>query len=240
VATGAYLAAAYLAADAVRIGDGGLARAFRARALVAGVIAGGLAIGGLVVLGSDAHRLCHQLVSGRALPALIVSVAAGVTAVGLVWVRRYEPARYTAAVAAAAIVAGWALAQAPTVLPGLTVANAAAPHDTLVLIIVAVLAGGAVLFPSLALLFGLVLHGRFDPTAAPAPTDVHPTTAALAAARPGLAARAALACLVAGLGLLNIADARWAHAIGVASLFAFVGFGFAAVRPAELAGGPNG
>jgi cytochrome bd ubiquinol oxidase subunit II len=220
-----------------------LARAFRARALVAGVIAGGLAIGGLVVLNSDAPRIYHQLVSGRALPALIVSVAAGVGAVGLVWARRYEPARYTAAVAAAAIVAGWALAQAPTLLPGLTVARAAAPHDTLVLIIVAVLAGGAVLFPSLALLFGLVLHGRFDPTAPPAPTDtdteVHPATAALAAVRPGLAARAAVACLFAGLGLLNIADAAWAHAVGVASLFAFMALGFAAVRPAELAGGPS-
>ena len=93
------------------------------------------------------------------------------------------------------------------------------------------LAGGAVLFPSLALLFGLVLHGRFDPTAPPAPTDVHSATAAVAAVRPGPAARTAAACLVAGLGLLNIADARWAHAIGVVSLFAFVGFGFAAVRP---------
>jgi len=157
-----------------------------------------------------------------------------------VWARRYEPARYTAAVAAAAIVAGWAVAQAPTIPPGLTVAKAAAPHDTLALIIVAVLAGGAVLFPSLALLFGLVLHGRFDPTAPPAATDVHPATAAVAAVRPGLAARAAVACLVAGLGLLNIADARWAHVVGVASLFAFVGFGFAGFRPAELAGGPSG
>jgi hypothetical protein len=45
---------------------------------------------------------------------------------------------------------------------------------------------------------------------------------------------------VAGLGLLNIADAGWAHALGVVSLFAFVGFGFAAVRPADLAGGPSG
>lgn len=189
---------------------------------------------------SDAHRIYHQLVSGRALPALIISIAAGVTVVGLVWARRYEPARYTAAVAVGAVVAGWALAQAPTILPGLTVAKAAAPHDTLVLIIVAVLAGGAVLFPSLALLFGLVLHGRFDPTAPPATTDRHPATAAIAAVRPGLAARAAVACLVAGFGLLNIADARWAHAAGVASLFAFVGFGFVAVRPAELAGGPSG
>lgn len=240
VATGGYLAAVYLAADAVRIGDTGLAGAFRARALIAGVIAGGLAFGGLAVLHSDAHRIYHQLVSGRALPALIVSVVAGVAAVGLVWAGRYELARYVAGAAAATIVAGWALAQAPTLLPGLTVARAAAPRDTLVLVIVAVLAGGAILFPSLALLFRLVLRGSFDPTAPPAPTDVHHRTAAVATVGSGLSARAAVGCLIAGLGLLNVSDAPWAHAIGVACLFGFVGLGFAAVRPAELAGGPSG
>lgn len=240
VATGGYLSAVYLAGDADRIGDASLGRAFRARALVAGVIAGGLAIGGVAVLHSDAHRIYHELVAGRALPALIVSVLAGVAAVGLVWVGRFEPARYVAAAAVAAIVAGWAIAQAPTILPGLTLAKAAAPHDTLVLIIVAVLAGGAVLFPSLALLFRLVLRGSFDPTAPPAPVDIDPATAAGTAVGPGLAARAAVACLIAGFGLLNIADADWAHAIGVACLFAFVGLGFAALGPAEQAGGRSG
>jgi len=41
-------------------------------------------------------------------------------------------------------------------------------------------------------------------------------------------ARVAVACLIAGFGLLNIADATWARALGVACLIAFVvvvGFG---------------
>src|SRR2546421_11455329 len=58
-----------------------------------------------------------------------------------------------------AIIAGWALAQSPVFLEGLTVREAAAGRDTLVAVTVAVLAGAAILFPSLALLFRLVLSG---------------------------------------------------------------------------------
>jgi cytochrome d ubiquinol oxidase subunit II len=47
--------------------------------------------------------------------------------------------------------------------------------------------------------------------------------------------RAALACLVAGLGFLNVAEAGWAHAIGVAALVAFVLLGFLALVPRDLA-----
>ena len=74
--------------------------------------------------------------------------------------RRFEPARYVAALAVAAVIAGWAFARYPVLLPGLTVSQAAAPHDTLVAVVIAVLAGGAILFPSLGLLFGLLLRGR--------------------------------------------------------------------------------
>jgi hypothetical protein len=71
-----------------------------------------------------------------------------------------------AAVAVAAVVAGWALGQWPTILPGLDVREAAAPHDTLVAVVVAVLGGGAIVFPSLALLFRLTLAGQLDARAA--------------------------------------------------------------------------
>ena len=68
-----------------------------------------------------------------------------------------------AALAVAAIVAGWALAQQPLILPRLTVAQAAAPHNTLVLVVVAVVAGAAILFPSLALLFTITFRGTGRP-----------------------------------------------------------------------------
>jgi cytochrome bd ubiquinol oxidase subunit II len=234
VASAAYLAAVFLSADAVRLGEAELEREFRARALIAGLIAGALALAGLIVIHSDAHRLYHGLVEGAGLPALIVSVVAGIGAIGLVWGRRYELARYTAALAVAAVIAGWALAQQPTFVVGLTIRQAAAPHDALVLVIVAVLAGAAILFPSLALLFILVLRGGFDPGAVSPPAEGAKSLLAAAGGR-GLATRTAGACLLAGVGLLTLAGAPWAHAIGVLCLLAFVVVGFVAVSPAELA-----
>jgi cytochrome d ubiquinol oxidase subunit II len=241
VASAAYLSAVFLSADSVRAGDAELERAFRARALAAGVLAGGLAVVGLIVLHSDAHRLFHGLVHGGGLVALIVSVLAGIAALWLVLVRRYEPARYIAAVAVAAIVAGWAFAQEPLLLRDLTIRQAAAPHDTLVVVTVAVLAGGAILAPSLALLFRLVLGGRLDhgvPASAADTGSGSPASLArqiVAASRTGLAARAAGAAFVVGFGTLTLADAGWAHVIGVLSFFCFIGLGFVAVAPAALA-----
>jgi cytochrome d ubiquinol oxidase subunit II len=237
VAASAYVAAVYLSADAVRLGKPELEEAFRARAVTAGVVAGALAIGGLVVLHSDAHRVYHRLIAGPGLPALIVSILAGISTLAFVWDRRFELARFTAALAVAAIIAGWALAQQPILLPGLTIQQAAAPHDTLVVVVVAVLAGGAIVFPSLATLFGLVLRGRFDPSEGEPPAGV-PTAGihtAPGGRAPGLATRTAAACLIAGFGLLTVADAPWAHAIGVVCLLAFVVLAFAAVAPAQIA-----
>jgi cytochrome d ubiquinol oxidase subunit II len=142
-------------------------------------------------------------------------------------------ARATAAVAVAAIIAGWALAQRPVILPGLTVAQAAAPHDTLVLVVVAVIIGALILFPSLGLLFGLTLRGRLHPHATPAAMVIEPRSL-ISASSSGLLGRSAAACLIAGTGLLTIADAGWAHALGVICLCGFVVLGFVAVDPAQL------
>jgi cytochrome bd ubiquinol oxidase subunit II len=234
VVTAAYLSAVYLAADAVRLGKSDLARGFRVRALGTGVVAGAIALGGLAVLHADVPSLYHGLVSGDGLVALVISILGGVTTLALVWVGRYEPARYSAAAAVAAIIAGWALAQRPTFLPGLTIQEAAAPDDTLIAIVVAVVVGAAILFPSLGLLFKLVLGGRLD-YAESTPASTTPRREVLSASAPGLLARSAGACFVAGLGFLAAADADWAHAIGVASLFAFILLGFLAVAPSELA-----
>jgi cytochrome d ubiquinol oxidase subunit II len=231
VAACAYLAAVYLAADAARRREPELVDAFRARALGAGVVTGALALAGVAVLHSDAHPLYHELVAGEAVPALIVSILAGAGTLVLVWQRRFEAARYGAALAVAAVVAGWALGQWPAILPGLTVSQAAAGHDTLVAVVVSVLAGGAILFPSLALLLRLTLTGRLQGADAGAHT---PATGREGVAKPSLLARVAVACLIIGFGLLNVADARWAHAVGVASLFVFIVSAFLAIIPAAL------
>jgi cytochrome d ubiquinol oxidase subunit II len=230
VASSAYLAAVYLAADAARRDERDLERAFRIRALGAGVVAGALALAGILVVRSDARALYEELVSGRALPAIIVSALAGLATLALVYRRRFEAARYSAALAVAAVVAGWALGQWPTILPGLDVRHAAAPHDTLVGVVAAVLGGGAIVFPSLALLFRLTLAGRFDQGR---PAHAAPPARGRPEARTALLGRLAVACLIVGFGLLTVANAAWAHALGVTAFFAFVVAGFLALVPAE-------
>ncbi len=226
-----YLAAVFLAADAERLGERGLAGACRTRALIAGQAAGALAVVGLVVLRFDDRSLFDKLDSGAGLAAIVLSALAGIGALVLVYRRRYEPARYVGALAVAATIAGWALAQQPYILPGLTIEQAAAPHDTLVAVIVAVVAGGAILFPSLLLLFRLVLGGRLgygEPASAP---HAGPGVAF----KEGLLARVALACLIAGFGLLTVAGGTVPHAFGVAALLAFVVTGFFSAAPALAA-----
>jgi cytochrome bd ubiquinol oxidase subunit II len=232
VAFSAYLAAVFLSADAVRRGEAGLAERFRARALASGTVAGAAAVAGLVALRYDAHHLYHELVFGRALPALVVSAVAGLATLGLVRRRRYEPARYTAAFAVAAVIAGWALAQAPNLLPGFTIEDAAAPRDTMIAVVVAVIAGGIILFPSLVVLFRLTLAGHLSPGEAAAASE-EVARAPVSGAGAG-AGRGAIACLVAGLGFLTVADAAWTHAIGVAALFGFAILGAAALIAPEV------
>jgi cytochrome d ubiquinol oxidase subunit II len=227
VSTAAYLAAVYLAADAVRTGHRDLAGAFRARALGAGVVAGALAVVGLPVVHHDAPGLWDGLTSGAGLAAVVVSGVAGIVTLALVFRSDFEPARLTAAVAVAAIIAGWALAQRPQFLPGLTIDQAAAGHNTLIAVVVAAVIAVVVLGPSLALLFSLFLHGRFDPhTVEGAEPAGAPARRWLAA--PRLAALAG-ACFVVGATLTFFLDDSWAHAVGVTALLTCVGLGFVAI-----------
>ena len=94
------------------------------------------------------------------------------------------------------------------------------------------LAGGAILFPSLALLFRLALAGRLHDDDTP-PPEAPP--AGVRHAPSGLLARTAGASFLAGLGLLTFADAGWAHAVGLASLAVFAVTGFLAIVGTALA-----
>ena len=236
VATSAYLAAVWLTGDAARAGRSDLADAFRIRALVTAAVAGAIALGGLVVLHGDADRIYDGLTSGSGLVALFASVVAGAATALLVARRRPEPARWSAAVAVAAIVAGWALAQRPEILPGLTVAEAAAGDATLVALLVSIAIGSAILIPSLALLFSLVLRGRFDE-----PPDAigsleraarRPVATATAVGEPGRALGAAAAvCAVLGVPLTFFSDAGATLVLGVVLLLAAVAAGIAFVVP---------
>jgi cytochrome d ubiquinol oxidase subunit II len=161
VATGAHLAAVFLGADSHRAGRPELVGAFRVRAIGSGVVAGALAIAGIVVVSSEAPRLYDGLTSGMGLACVIASALAGVSTLALEWRERFEPARYTAAAAVGAIVAGWGFAQEPYLLPPqLTLEEAAAPDATLTALVIAAIAGMALLVPALIWLFRLALSGR--------------------------------------------------------------------------------
>ena len=162
VATSAYLAAVYLAADARLRQERWLELEFRSRALWAGAIAGALACAGLLVVRQGAPSLWNGLTQGGGLVAVCVSAAAGLLTLGLVWRGTFGLARASAALAVAAIMAGWAIAQRPRFLPGLTINQAAAGPSILISVIIAVAIGAVVLVPSLLLLFGLFLRGRLD------------------------------------------------------------------------------
>ncbi len=229
VAFAGYLAAVFLSGDAARRGDAGLEARFRVRALGSGAAAGAAAAAGLVALRNDAPHLYDELVRGRALPALAVSAVAGIATLVLVHRRRYEPARYSAAAAVAAVVAGWGLAQEPLLLPGLTIEQAAAPRDTLIALSIAVVAGGVVVFPALALLFRLALGGALRPGGPSAREPLDGGTAAAA----GIVGRSAVACLLGGAGILVLGDAGWTHAVGAGALLAFVVLGARVLIPVE-------
>jgi cytochrome d ubiquinol oxidase subunit II len=219
VATSSYLAAVYLAADAQRLGERQLKHDFRWRALWAGVAAGAFALAGLLVMAAEDRPIWGGFTSEGGLATVIVSAAAGLTTLVFVGRSQFGPARASAALAVAAIVAGWALAQDPQLLPGLTVSQAAAGRSTLIAVIISVAVGAIVLVPSLILLFSLFLHGRLDTgpsPGAPAPA-VQPSAGR---DRPRPTGPFALALIVVGIAVTVLADPGWATAVGITCMVA--------------------
>jgi cytochrome d ubiquinol oxidase subunit II len=242
VATSAYLAAVWLTADGARAERDDLVEAFRKRALAAGVVAGGIAFGGLFVLSSDAERVYDGLTSGAGLAAVGASLAAGATTLWFVARRRLEAARWSAAVAVGTLVAGWALAQQPRLLPGLTVEQAAAGDATIVALLVSIAVGAVILVPSLALLFGLVLGGRFDERPEQLGSLEHVGTRRLPTGTAGTERRrpagiAAAACAALGVPLTFLSDGGVGLAVGVVLLLAAVASAASFVVPQVVLGG---
>ena len=81
------------------------------------LVAGAFALAGLLVVRSDAPDLYDGLTSGAGLVCVLVSAAAGLATLALEWRGRFEAARYTVALAVAAIMAGWWRPRSPTCCP---------------------------------------------------------------------------------------------------------------------------
>lgn len=159
----AYLAAVYLIADAHRAGATDLATEFRHRALVAGTVVGAVALAGLAVVAVDAPRLFTDL-TGRALPLVLLSVVAGAASLALIAAGYTRLIRVSAAVAVAAVLWAWALAQYPVLLrPDLTVDEAAGAPAVLTALLGALAVGAALVVPSLIWLLVIFQRQRRPP-----------------------------------------------------------------------------
>ena len=160
VVTCTYLAAVYLTADANRSSSDELVKRFKRKALVSGIIAGIVAVSGLFFLHRDVPLLAHGLIH-RGLPLVSLSGIAGVLTLMLLYTEKFIAARVTGAIAVAAILWGWALAQYPYVLPhDLTVTGAAAVHATLVATFVTACIGTMLILPSLIYMYVLFQKAR--------------------------------------------------------------------------------
>ncbi|RYJ20451.1 putative cytochrome bd2, subunit II [Streptomyces sp. L-9-10] len=153
-----YLAAVFLTAAARQTGSPALEAWFSRRALLAGAVTGLVGLAGIFVLQADSPRLFHEL-SHRGLPLLIISALSGLATLFLLKTGRTGALRMPAALAVAAVVCGWGVAQYPYLLgTHLSISEAASPTPTLWVLVG--VAGAAVLLivPSLAFLY--VLHNR--------------------------------------------------------------------------------
>jgi cytochrome bd ubiquinol oxidase subunit II len=156
----AFLAAVYLTLEAR---DRELQEDFRRRALMAAVVVGVVAGIGLL-LSPQAPLIERGLLATRWAAVLhVVTAAAALTGFAALWQRRYRIARIAAAAQVSLILWGWGISQYPYLAPpDLTIANSAAPRVTLELVLITLIIGAIVLFPSLYYLFR-IFKGRPAP-----------------------------------------------------------------------------
>jgi cytochrome d ubiquinol oxidase subunit II len=155
VGTCAFLAGVFLVADADRSDQERLVSTLRARTLAVAVVTGAVVFAGLLPVRNDAPILWDGL-TGRALPLVLVSAAAGVGTILLLVARRYSVARLTAVAAVAAVVSGWGLGQYPWLLVDeVRIADAGGADATLVGLLVAAGLATVIVVPALAYLYSL-------------------------------------------------------------------------------------
>ncbi|MDN3239945.1 cytochrome d ubiquinol oxidase subunit II [Glycomyces tritici] len=155
VGTCAFLAATFLTADAARRGETALAAKLRVRSLVVGAGTGIVVFAGLIPIEHDAPTFWDGL-TGRAAPVMALSALGGIATLVLLWRGRFGPARLTAVIAVAAVMAGWGIGQYPWVLVDqVSIAEGAGATATLQGLLVAVGIAAVIVGPALGYLFYL-------------------------------------------------------------------------------------
>jgi cytochrome d ubiquinol oxidase subunit II len=154
----ALLAAVYLLLEAE---NAEVQEAFRRRAVFAW--SGVVVMATVVLIMSKRGAPMIREALARSAGGWVVLVFAGTLALAVayfLWIRRYSAARWCAIGEVTIILWGWALAQFPyLVVPDVTIYDAAASSLTLQLLLVAIVLGAALLFPSLYFLFRVFKSG---------------------------------------------------------------------------------
>jgi cytochrome d ubiquinol oxidase subunit II len=166
VATGAFVSAAYLVAEADRRGLPSLEAWFRARARIAGAVGLVLGIAALTALYFDQRRMFDLLVK-RGWPLITIGVLALAATFWLTVRGRGRGLRLAAVVGVAALVWAWAVAQYPYLLPfTLTIEQGAGAPATMRWVLVWFAVAVLLVMPALALLYALDQKDRLgeDPT----------------------------------------------------------------------------
>jgi cytochrome d ubiquinol oxidase subunit II len=150
----AFLAAVYLAHGAR---DTELREDFRRKAMGSAVLVFLLAAIALAVGALEAPRIAGGVArSAWAIPLQLMTGVAAIIAVIALRRRDYRVARMAAGAQVSLILWGWVLAQYPYVIPiSLTIRDAAAPRETLILLVIGLGVGTAILVPSLRYLYKL-------------------------------------------------------------------------------------
>jgi cytochrome d ubiquinol oxidase subunit II len=143
-----YLAATYLILETE---DVPLREDFRRRGLFCALVVAIMAVLVFLLSREGAPTIFLALTtSWWAFPLVLMAGASAAGAILALWKRRFRTARVCAILEVTLILWGWAFAQFPYLVePLLTIHNAAAPELTLRLVLLALLLGAVVLFPSL-------------------------------------------------------------------------------------------
>jgi cytochrome d ubiquinol oxidase subunit II len=148
----AFLAATYMTVETTA--DPQLQNDFRQRALLSGLSLAPAALLVFLLAQGAAPALFAGLTAWWAPLLLGLTSIAALTALFALWQRWFRLARLAAAAQVTLILAGWALAQYPALVPpAITIQSAAAPLLTLRLLVIALAGGALLLLPSLFYLF---------------------------------------------------------------------------------------
>lgn len=163
VAATAFSGASFLVGDARRYGLDEVVDYFRRRAVAAAmllIVLGTLSLG---VIALDHPSLLQGMLLGGGLPFALSTMVLTPVVVLLLWRRIFMWHRVLTVAAVGSLVLCWGFAQAPYLLPGeLTIAQAAAPGPTELLLVVVALAILVVIVPAIGLLIALDQRGALE------------------------------------------------------------------------------